>query len=243
MVKVSDHAALEEAFGKAEPEHFAWQTSSPFVAERERDLVRAAFLPLGDRVLDVGCGEGATLMHLDGPRGATGVDLFEEKLAFARQKLKECKFEIGSATALPFPDASFDHVIVRDLIHHVEDAAAVARECHRVLVKGGRVDVLEPCGRNPLIALHALTTPVERGELRSTERFLTSLFSSDFDIERIDRYQALPIHRLVFHPKLGAPDLGSRALVRLLVDGFERVAERVIPRAAWAYIHIRARAR
>jgi len=41
MIKASSDAALHEAFAAAEPEHFAWQTSAPFVADRERDLVRA----------------------------------------------------------------------------------------------------------------------------------------------------------------------------------------------------------
>ena len=38
--------------GQAAPEHLDWQTANPYVAERERELVRAAFLPLGARVLD-----------------------------------------------------------------------------------------------------------------------------------------------------------------------------------------------
>ncbi|HYP89880.1 MAG TPA: hypothetical protein VEQ59_17045, partial [Polyangiaceae bacterium] len=56
--------ALEAAFGDAAPDHFAWQTRAPGVAENERALCEQAFLPLQGRVLDLGCGEGATLFHL-----------------------------------------------------------------------------------------------------------------------------------------------------------------------------------
>src|SRR5262245_53214059 len=69
---------LREAFGTAAPVHYTWRTQGAFVADEERELVRAAFLPLGRRVLDLGCGEGATLFHLDEPEGALGLDLFEE---------------------------------------------------------------------------------------------------------------------------------------------------------------------
>ncbi len=85
-----DH--LADAFGAAAPEHFDWQTRGAFVSEREAELVRQAFLPLGKRVLDLGCGEGATLYHLGAPEGAVGVDLFADKLAFARRRLPACRF-------------------------------------------------------------------------------------------------------------------------------------------------------
>ena len=236
--QAADH--LRDAFGQAAPDHFRWQTEGAFVSQRERDLVRAAFLPLGERVLDVGCGEGATLVHLGEPAGATGIDLFEDKIAFARTRLPKCRFVVGSALALPFDAGAFDHVIVRDVIHHLEDPAPFVDEARRVLAPGGRLDVLEPCGRNPLIALHALTQPAERGELRSTMAYLRALVGRRFRVTETARHQPMPIHRIVFHPTLGRPALGEHALARGLVDLAARAAERLVPRAAWAYLHVRA---
>lgn len=231
---------LRAAFGAAAPDHFAWQTEGAFVGARERALVRAAFLPLGARVLDLGCGEGATLYHLDEPEGAVGVDLFEGKIAFARRTLPRCRFVVASALDLPFEAGSFDQVLVRDVIHHISEPARFAAECHRVLAPGGRVDVLEPCRYNPLIAAHAVAIPVERSELRSTERFLRGLLAPHFEVLRATRHQALPIHRIVFHPKLGSPRLGERPLARAAVDGIERLAARLLPKVCWAYVHLRA---
>lgn len=236
-------APLREAFGAAQPDHFAWQTEGAFIAEEERRLVRAAFLPLGRRVLDLGCGEGATLYHLDEPEGAVGVDLFEAKIAFAQERLPKCRFVAASALELPFEDGSFDHVLVRDVIHHIPDAERLIDECRRVLAPYGRLDVLEPCRYNPLIAAHAIALPVERGELRSTLPFLTSLVARRFDVIDTSRHQPLPIHRVVFHPDLGAPRLAERPLARAAVRGFERLAGRLLPRAMWAYLHVRAMAR
>ncbi len=233
---------LERAFGDAAPEHFDWQTRGPFVSEREGELVRAAFLPLGQRVLDVGCGEGATLHHLGAPAGAVGVDLFEAKLAFARQKLPACRFLAASVEALPFEAGTFDHVIVRDVIHHLDEPARLVDECRRVLSPGGRIDVLEPCRNNPLILLHALTNKAERGELRSTVPFLVNLLSRRFTVQVTERFQALPVHRVVLHPDMGRPALGDAPAVRAVLAGFERFAEAILPTPFWAYIHVRAMA-
>lgn len=238
MAKPDD--ALMEAFGEASPDHYVWQTTAPGVAERERDLVRRAFMPLGERVLDLGCGEGATLFHLGAPEGATGVDLFDAKVRFAREKLPGCRFEQASVYELPFEDASFDHLIVRDLVHHLETPERFVAECARVCAPGGRIDVLEPSRYNPLIALHALANPVERGELRSTLRFLHRILAKEFRPTEEQTLQALPVHRLVYHPELGRPRLAQHPWVRTLVDGTERFAEYVMPRQAWAYLHVRA---
>jgi SAM-dependent methyltransferase len=230
---------LHAAFGEATPDHFAWQTEGAFVAERERELVRAAFLPLGRRVLDLGCGEGATLVHLGAPDGAVGVDYSEEKVKFAAARLPGCRFLSGRAEALPLPDGAFDQVLVRDVVHHVAEPAQLIEECHRVLAPGGRIDVLEPCRYNPLIFLHALMNRVERGELRSTLAFVVGIVGRRFDVVRTERFQPMPIHRLVFHPELGWPRLADRPVARRIVDGVERAAEKVVPRPAWAYLHVR----
>jgi SAM-dependent methyltransferase len=240
MIHVRDMQSDAEAYGKATPAHFEWQTRGAYVADRERELVRAAFLPLQGRVLDLGCGEGATLFHLDEPEGATGVDLFEEKLAFARQRLPRCRFVTASALELPFEPGSFDHVIVRDVMHHIPEPERLVDECSRVLSTGGRIDVLEPCRYNPLVAAQAIVLPVERGELRSTEPFLRRLLSLRFEVIRSERFQPLPLHRVIFHPDLGRPSLAERPGVRAAVAGFERLAERLLPRGLWAYLHLRA---
>lgn len=231
---------LASEFGNAEPEHFVWQTEAPFVADCERDLVRKAFLPLGDRVLDLGCGEGATLLHLGREDRATGIDLFEEKLAFARKRLPGCTFVVGSGYELPFEEGAFDHVLIRDVVHHVAEPEKLFDECARVLAKGGRIDVLEPCRYNPLIFLHAVTNPAERGELRSTARFLRKQLERRFRVDLSEHLQPLPIHRLVFHPKMGRPALAERPVVAGAVRAVESLAGRLMPKPTWAYLHVRA---
>lgn len=194
----------------------------------------------GARVLDVGCGEGATLKHLGAPPGAVGVDLFEEKVRFARTHVPPCTFVAASAYELPFEAGAFDHVLVRDVIHHLDQPERFVRECRRVLAAGGRIDVLEPCRNNPLVFAHGMLLPVERGELRSTMSHLTDLLSGTFEVVETQRFQALPISRIVFHPQMGRPDLAQVDVVRGLVDLVERAAERVLPAPMRMYMRVRA---
>jgi SAM-dependent methyltransferase len=231
---------LEAAFGHASPEHFAWQTQGAVISDRERALVQAAFLPLGQRVLDLGCGEGATLFHLGAPAGACGIDLFEDKVRFASTALPQCRFVRASVYELPFEAGSFDHVIVRDVVHHLDEPARFVDECARVLQPGGRIDVLEPCRNNPLIALHGLLLRAERGELRSTPAFISRMLARRFDVTGTAAHQALPLHRIVYHPDLGRPELTAVSAVARLVNALEAAAEALLPRAAWAYFSVRA---
>jgi SAM-dependent methyltransferase len=233
-------AYLDAAFGRAAPAHYRWQTEHPYVGARERELVRRAFLPLAGRVLDIGCGEGATLRHLDEPAGATGIDLFEDKIEFARGALPRCHFVVGSAYDLPFSDGAFQHLLVRDLVHHLDDPERFIDECARVLDKGGRIDVLEPSRGNPMIVAHALLTPVERGELRSTMRYVCRLLSARFRVVAMQRYQPMPIHRVLFHPEFRFSLPATRPGVSDAVAAVERAAGWVVPRAMWAYLHVRA---
>jgi SAM-dependent methyltransferase len=228
-------------YGAADASHFAWATSSPYIAEREAELCRAAFLPIDEPILDVGCGEGATFRHLPIVPGSIGVDLFPDKVDFATRNVPGAEFRSGSAYALPVEDASFGHVILRDVIHHLPEPARALREVKRVLKPGGRFDVLEPCRYNPLVFLHGLSTKTERGELRSTPRYLERLLeTAGFRVERTDRFQPMPIHRLVLHPALGKPALGSSPLVARTLNALERAA-RLLPRSTWFYVRVRAR--
>jgi ubiquinone/menaquinone biosynthesis C-methylase UbiE len=102
----------------------------------------------GERVLDVGCGAGFdtyVAARSVGPAGrAVGIDLSPEMLAVARRAAAgrapdsgAVEFVEGTATALPWPDASFDQVIPNGALNLVHDKAAAVHEIARVLVDGG----------------------------------------------------------------------------------------------------------
>ncbi len=105
--------------------------------------------PQGARVLDLGGGPG-WVSELLAKLGYTPVtlDLAPALLRIGRERFRRehlpGRLVCGDMTALPFPDASFDAVVVIDALHHVPDVPAVFREAFRVLGQGGRFLLAEP---------------------------------------------------------------------------------------------------
>ncbi len=97
------------------------------------------------RVLDVATGTGLVAEALVA-RGfsVTGLDQSAEMLALARKRFGD-RVELveASAAALPFPDASFDHLTFTYLLRYVDDPAATMHELARVVRPGGTVAMLE----------------------------------------------------------------------------------------------------
>jgi SAM-dependent methyltransferase len=229
-------------FREAEEAKYRWQTRAPIFAATEWNLVSAA---QGDgRLLEVGCGEGGNLFHL-GPRpGLTvGLDYSHAKLGFAVGALPWARFVGADALSLPFRSGAFDRVFCRDVLHHLPEGRrreAVA-ELFRVCRPGGDIVLIEPNGRNPLIAALALTTPAERGLFRSTPERVAALVRESASVLVLEMAQPLPMARAVLHYRYGAPALGSRAWAARLFRVMDRMAHRLFPRPLWAYVVIRAR--
>ncbi len=110
-------------------------------------------LSAGDRVLDIGCGEGRHChgVQLLSEAQAIGVDLHEPSLALARERAQDIagkgpvpQFLAGDASALPFDDKSFDAAICSEVLEHVPDMAAVVSEAARVLKPGAVFAVTVP---------------------------------------------------------------------------------------------------
>lgn len=99
----------------------------------------------GGHVLDVATGTGLVAAELR-QRGfrVTGLDQSPQMLAYARARFgAEIELVEASAEALPFPDASFDHVTFTYLLRYVDDAQTALAELARVVRPGGTVASLE----------------------------------------------------------------------------------------------------
>ena len=93
----------------------------------------------GGRLLDVGCGIGDNLRIFS----ASGLELhgIEYSDVSARHAAKllgaNALVRTGSATALPYPDGSFDAAICIEVLEHVGDDVAAIKEISRVLKPNG----------------------------------------------------------------------------------------------------------
>ena len=120
---------------------------------REATLELAGWLAPGPetRVLDIGSGLGGptrTLAETTGCR-VTGIDL-TPAFAAAATALSQwvgladrLDFVVGDATALPFPDASFDAALSVHVSMNIADKARLYREARRVLRPGARFAIYE----------------------------------------------------------------------------------------------------
>jgi SAM-dependent methyltransferase len=114
--------------------YFDWHEQPGYWRDVTRHFDRRA------RMLDVGCGSAWLAEHFD---DYTGIDGSPEAVAAAGRRGRHVLLATVNQP-LPFEDASFDGVVVKDLLEHVEDPVFVVREVLRVLRPGGRAFASSP---------------------------------------------------------------------------------------------------
>ena len=114
-----------------------------FGQNRRFELIRSHTHLEGARVLDVGCGLGLYVrqFRVHTP-DVWGVDVDPEKVAEASQTLPN--ISQAPAEELPFPDHTFDVLLLHEVLEHVDDDRRAVVEACRVLRPGGRLVIFAP---------------------------------------------------------------------------------------------------
>lgn len=106
----------------------------------------------GGRIIDVGCGSGATAIVLaqEFPQSeVVGVDLSEPLLRLATQATQAAglagrvRFETGDAERIPYEDKLFDVVLNFNMVHIVEHPIQMLDEIERILVSDGSLFIVD----------------------------------------------------------------------------------------------------
>ncbi len=108
----------------------------------------------GDEVLELGAGPGyfsAEIARQIYPGRLTLVDIQSEMLALARRRLtrsavENAAFVQADAADLPFPDDSFDLVVLVTVLGEIAEPERAAAKIGRVLRVGGRLSITEAAG-------------------------------------------------------------------------------------------------
>ncbi|NDC61702.1 MAG: methionine biosynthesis protein MetW [Betaproteobacteria bacterium] len=102
-----------------------------------RDAV-TRMVPFGSRVLDLGCGQGELLAHLQAHHGCSGygVEIDDANLlACVKQGVQVIQLNLDQGLAM-FDDQSFDVVLQIDTLQHLRNAETMLRETVRVARMG-----------------------------------------------------------------------------------------------------------
>ncbi len=166
-------------------DHFSRLLGTGVNGRNSKMIVEMARIKPGDRVLDVGCGTGSLTLTARSYAGSSGsvygIDASPEMIEAAQEKAVqsglEAVFEIGLIENIPYPEATFDIVINRLVMHHLPDdlKRKGMAEILRVLKPGGLffiADFNPPA--NPFLT-HVLLALVGHRMMQSNVRALSPI--------------------------------------------------------------------
>ena len=144
-----------------------------FIAVAETVARRVA---AGGRVLEVAPGPGFLAIELakGGRHSVTGLDISESFVRIALENARKAgvavDFRHGNASAMPFPDASFDFVVCTAAFKNFSDPIGALNEIHRVLTPGGEASIYD---LRKDASLDEIAAEVRGMQLSAIDAFLT----------------------------------------------------------------------
>lgn len=183
---LDSHPSAGEYSEEIYPAVFQAENEGHFWFEH-RILVIEAFLrrSLGSldsrRLLEIGCGTGRVLAHLEaqGMR-VNGVDMNLGALRLARTRTKA---PLIRSSAVPFKN-EFDVVLLCDVLEHVDDERGLLRSCREALKPNGIVLLTVPAHEN----LWSKADTLAGHKRRYTRSGLISILAQNFDVRFISYF-------------------------------------------------------
>jgi ubiquinone/menaquinone biosynthesis C-methylase UbiE len=143
--------AQAQPFSKSPAENYERYFVPAIGGPVAEDLIEAAKLQRGERVLDVACGTGVVARLAAERVGSSGtvagLDVHPGMLAVARASTPpgtSINWYEASAEAMPLPDNSFDVVLCQMGLQFMSNKVTALREMGRVLDRGGRILINVP---------------------------------------------------------------------------------------------------
>lgn len=110
----------------------------------------------GKKILDMGCGYGTTTNYLrQNNLDSIGIDYSSEAIEEAKRRFPNGNYQFANAENLPYPDQTFDVIILRDALHHFvgeADFDKVKKEIIRVSKPNATMIFFDP-NINPILKL------------------------------------------------------------------------------------------
>ena len=189
MSKSSIETAVRDEYNKLAPIYDRrWHN---YISKSLSFLQNWVDIPPEASILDVACGTGEfakLLLEKNPQQQITGVDISEEMLEIAKDKLRDypnVNLSNNSVTSLPFSDESFELVICANSFHYFEHPQPALTEMKRVIKPNGKLIILDWCRDYMLLkivdALLKITDPAHQKCYTQSE-LNHLLLSAGFDV-------------------------------------------------------------
>jgi arsenite methyltransferase len=142
----------------------------------------------GAKILDVGCGLGATVRHVAEKYGADtyGIEKDTEVLAQAKAYPQSHRLQLGDAGRMPFGDREMDGVIFECSLSKMKNPDTILGEVARILKPEGYLIISDLYARGEPMQLCGLL-----GRVASREDLCSELESNHFSVELFEDYSGL----------------------------------------------------
>lgn len=155
------------------------------------------------KVLDVGCGTGNyTFRLLNKGCQVIGVDISEDMLSVAREKMSDVCFVHSSVYGLPFPEDKFDLVFSMATFEFIEEFEAAYFEMQRITKPGGHIFIGTINGDSSWGELYTSK------EYKESTVFRNAFFKNPMNIKSIDKNNLIKYGECLFFP----PDINENML-------------------------------
>lgn len=173
-----------------------------YFARMKVQLLAASEKNTASKVLDIGCGDGATALFMQEyfPQWqVNGIDVSEKSIAVATgRKLSNASFSVYNGSQTSFANESFDIIFIAGVLHHInfDLHQVLIKEICRVLKKGGRLYLFEHNPLNP-VTKHLVNTCVFDKDAR--------LLKSNYAVKLLkeNKLQMAQKQFIIFFPRKG----------------------------------------
>jgi 2-polyprenyl-3-methyl-5-hydroxy-6-metoxy-1,4-benzoquinol methylase len=114
---------------------------------RLKKIVGLARINSGEKILDLGCGEGWLISLLPDTVSVAGIDISQTAIDKAKEVLRNRKntsLGLGNAYKVNYPEKYFDKIICSEVLEHAPEPQKIMTEIHRLLKDGGSAVISIP---------------------------------------------------------------------------------------------------